>query len=337
MSASTAELTLIIRAQNLAEGAFNSVKTQMQGVVGTARVVASDMANAFKGIGKKIAGQLGNIATDILSGGSLANNMVYLGATMAGAVAEGLSAHLLPMLLAKVAGTAVFAPLAAEMAAGGVTLGTVLGTAIGVGVAALPFVLLAAAVAALVYLATNAEARNKAREVALMILGRIGDGLRTLGGIIIGAFRAGLNALGGALGGLFNTVVYNVKLNMYRVYYAVKGVVDKIIKAIKDALAWLGTLINGTHEAGRVAGSLISKQPGAKGNAEGGWVGLHGPELRMVGERGKEYITPNSSIGKMGSSGGFTIQGISEREIVEMVERGFYFKLNRSAASRGRV
>jgi len=35
----------------------------------------------------------------------------------------------------------------------------------------------------------------------------------------------------------------------------------------------------------------------SKGKAEGGWVGLHGPETVLVGERGPEYVVPNHQLG----------------------------------------
>ena len=76
--------------------------------------------------------------------------------------------------------------------------------------------------------------------------------------------------------------------------------------------------------------------PGVRGrvkpHAEGGWVGLNGPELGLLGEKGPEYVIPHNKIG--GGAGGFTIQGVSERELVDMVDRGLYFKLRRSAAYR---
>ena len=67
-------------------------------------------------------------------------------------------------------------------------------------------------------------------------------------------------------------------------------------------------------------------------HAQGGWVGLNGPEIGLVGEQGPEYIIPHGQA--MASRGsGFTIQGVSERDIVDMVDRGLYFKLNRASPS----
>lgn len=46
--------------------------------------------------------------------------------------------------------------------------------------------------------------------------------------------------------------------------------------------------------------------PGPHGAADGGWVGLRGPEVRLVGEKGAEFITRNSQLPN-GSGGGLTL------------------------------
>jgi hypothetical protein len=62
--------------------------------------------------------------------------------------------------------------------------------------------------------------------------------------------------------------------------------------------------------------------------ANGGVVPGRGPQMAIV--HGGETVTP---AGK----GGFMIQGVSERDIVDMVDRGLYFKLQRAAPTQGRV
>jgi hypothetical protein len=42
----------------------------------------------------------------------------------------------------------------------------------------------------------------------------------------------------------------------------------------------------------------------ASSHASGGWVGLNGPELSWVGEKGPEYITPTNRLGSTGGGGG---------------------------------
>jgi hypothetical protein len=71
-------------------------------------------------------------------------------------------------------------------------------------------------------------------------------------------------------------------------------------------------------------------------HAEGGWVGLNGPELSWLGEEGPEYVVPNDKLKSGGGSGGFTIQGVSERDIMDMVDRGLYFRLQRAAPTSAR-
>ena len=69
-----------------------------------------------------------------------------------------------------------------------------------------------------------------------------------------------------------------------------------------------------------------------RGFAHGGWAGLNGPEAIVVGEQGPEFIVPNGGTapGGMGG-GGVAIQGVTERELMDMVDRGLYFRLRRTA------
>jgi len=346
MSASVAELTLIIKAQNLAETELAKVRGSLSKITVTARTVAADVANAFKDVGKRIGRQLGNLATDILSGGSITNNLVMLGATMAGAIVEGLSAHLIPMLLAKVAASATFAPIVAAFAAGGVTAATAFDAAVAVTMAALPFVILAAALAALAFLATHPEARQKAREVALMIIGAIGDGLKELGKVMHDRFIAGFGVAGAAIRQAMKDIAKDISDTVTRIIDIILAIPRAIDKALKklDILGAVGENIarqanKGNFDPYDDPNSDVPSNAGGNsfGHARGGWVGLHGPELGMLGERGPEYIVPNHQLGKMGSGGGFTIAGVSEREIVEMVDRGLYFKLRRAAPAGGRL
>ena len=120
-----------------------------------------------------------------------------------------------------------------------------------------------------------------------------------------------------------------------KVYNAIRPVLDiigKVIGAIGTAIQAIKNFIDLAHK-------IPAAMPPIPGLplphfAEGGWVGLRGPELAVVGERGPEYIQPrHAAMG--GGGGGFTIQGVSEREIVDMVERGLYFRLRRAAPSLG--
>lgn len=71
--------------------------------------------------------------------------------------------------------------------------------------------------------------------------------------------------------------------------------------------------------------------PGDVGNhAAGGWVGLNGPELSWVGERGPEYIVPNHELGGMG----VRLQGVSERELADIVDRRLLVRLQRAGSGQ---
>lgn len=69
--------------------------------------------------------------------------------------------------------------------------------------------------------------------------------------------------------------------------------------------------------------------------AEGGWIGLNGPEYFLGGEQGPEYVVPNDKLHTAAGNGGagFTIQGVSERDIMDMVDRGLYFRLRRAGTA----
>lgn len=328
MSANTAELTLIIKARNLAETELAKVRGALDKITVTAKIVASDVAGAFKDVGHRIGRYMGNIATDLLTGGDLTRNMIYLGATMAGAMVEGLAAHFIPAVLARIAATSFFAPIVATFATAGVTAGTVFDAAVAVTMAALPFVLLGIAVAALVYLITNPEARQRAHDAALMILGAIGDGLRGLGKLMYDNFMRGLGRVGDAL----RDGMAEVERIARKVAGNIEDIIMAIPRAIEKALRAIGVL-NDTPV--KYAGDLIPKTPG---HAEGGWVGLHGPELSWVGEKGPEYIVPNHQLNRSAGDQGDAVRlvGVSKRDIQKIVDEGLYFQLRRSTTTLGR-
>ena len=55
--------------------------------------------------------------------------------------------------------------------------------------------------------------------------------------------------------------------------------------------------------------NVFHPPPGIEGKAGGGWVGLRGPEIVRVGERGPEYITPNAALGGGTLTVNVTVQG----------------------------
>jgi phage-related protein len=76
----------------------------------------------------------------------------------------------------------------------------------------------------------------------------------------------------------------------------IKAIVDSIewiIKHAKEAIEWLKGI--GANQGVNQGGVAVPYIPPP--HASGGWVGMNGPELALVGERGPEYIVPNDRLG----------------------------------------
>jgi hypothetical protein len=129
--------------------------------------------------------------------------------------------------------------------------------------------------------------------------------------------------------------------------HAVLSIAQKIVGTITDAIlaipravaAALNALTHLNDHAPITAPQGFNYGSAPRAHAEGGWVGLNGPEIGMLGEHGPEYVVPNHRLADMQASPakGVTIVGITEREIVDMVDRGLYFKLQRAAPTGQRV
>lgn len=85
---------------------------------------------------------------------------------------------------------------------------------------------------------------------------------------------------------------------------SIKWVIDHFKQASSDVDAALGSK-GDVLSTGRYTASSGAIQP----HAAGGWVGLHGPELAIVGEKGPEYITPAGQTG----SNDLLLRGIADR------------------------
>jgi hypothetical protein len=69
------------------------------------------------------------------------------------------------------------------------------------------------------------------------------------------------------------------------------------------------------------------------GLAEGGWAGLHGPELAWLGERGPEYVIPNHALGGGGAPESLTINVAVGGRVAEQI----YVEGRDLAIRRGRA
>lgn len=356
MSTSTAELTFLIKAQNLAGTALKDVQREL-GAVGDKAVTAADRwGKAFKGKAGTIAREVGNLARDLLSGQSLEQSGIALGTTLVVGVVTAFAGQIIEKILASGAITTLGAALSASIAAQGSILGGVLAVAIPIGMAALPFLLLAAAVAALVYLATHPEVRDKVAQVARHIVGWLIDHLAKLPGLLLDVFKNAVNwvvkNIGPVVGGIvkwftdipkkIDSLVQSIPAVIGRALRAAltlaRHVVDNIVNTIKriataisNALRSLSTF----HWSG--GNDPVADFLGINHHAAGGWVGLKGPELAMVGEKGPEYVIPNHQLGGGGGGQGVRIVGVSARELADIVDRELYVRIQRAAPTLART
>ena len=80
----------------------------------------------------------------------------------------------------------------------------------------------------------------------------------------------------------------------------------------------------------------IGRWDGIPGHAAGGWAGLHGPELAWLGERGPEYVVPNSALRGGGSAG--AMQSVSMPIVIgDRVIEELWITGRDLAIRRGRV
>jgi TP901 family phage tail tape measure protein len=119
---------------------------------------------------------------------------------------------------------------------------------------------------------------------------------------------------------------------------------------LSDAIGEFKKLQKAAEAAGnavhKVSGGDFKKSESAAsaigGHASGGWVGLNGPELSWLGERGPEYVIPNNALrgGGGSDSGGTTIvvnvtvngSVTSERDLIEAVRDGLIATGRRNAS-----
>ena len=108
------------------------------------------------------------------------------------------------------------------------------------------------------------------------------------------------------------------------------GFLGDMIGKIADAIRWIQKLNLVTE---RTADEDIKHKLGLPAHATGiDFV----PETGLaILHRGEQVLSPSMSLANGGSrgGGGFTIQGVSEKQIMEMVDRGLYFKLQRAPAT----
>jgi len=118
--------------------------------------------------------------------------------------------------------------------------------------------------------------------------------------------------------------VYNAIKPVLDIIGSVIGALGSAIQGIKDFLNW----------ASKIKIDTIPNYGPYAGHAEGGWVGLHGPEMAVVGEKGPEYIVPNHALGRGGGMGshGHAIY-MDGKKVADLIDERNFYALRRAGLS----
>jgi hypothetical protein len=346
MTTADAAVDLVFRARNLAGSAIADLSGSIAGVGKAGTEAAGRFAGAFAGMGDKLANGIGMATETLASGGSVPEAMAQVGIFMAGQLAEQFGGQ----LLEKLASSSLLAALTAPLAAMGTAMGGLIAAAIPIGIAALPFILVGALVAAIAVLIVNPDIRGKVVDFVSGLVGTIGDllraGLGILADVIPKAFAAAWQLVLTAVGtyvGLLVTVWVDLPKKLVgiggdilrTIIGGLAGFAGSLAHVIIDAFSSLHIDIGPFHiSASGVRVDLPDiKVPGfAEGvrNYIGGLavVGERGPELVRL-PRGADVI-PNGQAGAAAAAAGglsVRVEGVTAAGLVDVVERGLYVRL----------
>jgi hypothetical protein len=167
-------------------------------------------------------------------------------------------------------------------------------------------------------------------------LSRTVDFIGRVVGVITGSKPAMdfLRAVVGQIAIAFQTMTSAIQGTINKVAQLISWVRD-LIGFITKAIDWLKKLDIATKSQGQFG----PRAPGQRvpGSAEGGWAGLRGPELRMLGERGPEYVTPTHQLSGPSANSNYELVPVSKRDLARMVDEQLYFTLRRAAPTGGRI
>lgn len=296
----TQELTLLLRAKIAGQGAVDTFNVGLDKVADKARGVGEELGR----MGGSLKAGLGNLTENLLTGQDFGTAATNLGAFMAGEMVQEFSGN----LAAKLGSSTLIAGLAAPLAGIGTAIGGLISAAIPIGMALLPVIIIGAIVAAIAVLVFNEEIRNKVFAFVGEVIGNIGKFLGGLGKTLLDLVGKAIDFIATNIGPFVGGLVKSI----------IDGLISlpgKIADVIRSAFAKLDFTIGPFHITGHgitidlpdvntPAGATGSPhgQMSPKGSALGGWVGLSGPEVRLVGEVGPEYVVPNSALKGMGAT-----------------------------------
>lgn len=295
MTDRTQELTLLLRAKIAGQGALDTISLGLDKVADKARGIGS----AFSGMGSALANGLGNATETLASGGGLGQAAAGLGVYMAGQLVENFGGN----LIEKIGSSSLVAAITAPLAAVGSTIGGIIAAAIPIGMALLPFIIIGAIVAAIAVLIFNEDIRNKVFSFIGGVIDNIRKALSGLGATLLDLVGKGITFIatniGPFVGGLVKAIIDGL--------ISLPG---KIADVIRSAFANIridigpfhirstGVTIDLPDISGGGTGGMVTSAGGhIPHHQAGGWVGLRGPELGIIGEREPELIIPKSRLG----------------------------------------
>jgi hypothetical protein len=345
-----AVLTLVLKAQNLADEAVSDLAGGLDKVGSKAGEVAGKITGAFSGMGRALGNAIGNAVENLAQGGDLGPTLAMGGAYMAGQLAENFGGT----LIEKLAGSSLIAAITAPLTALGTAAGSLIAAAVPIGIALLPAILVGALIAVIGLLIVNEELRNKVIGFVGGLVGTIADALGKFLGILPQVF-------GKAFGAAWDFIINGVAPFIGQLVelwltlpLRLAGLGLSILGTIIDGLAGLpGKLMDLVGSAFRslkidigpfhITGSGITIDmpridlphfaTGVQGFAGG---------LAVVGERGPEIVrlpagadVYQSGTGPSGAGLMVQLVGVTERDIVDMVDRELYFRLRLAGTARG--
>lgn len=352
MSSSAATVSLVFKAQNLVGNAVSDVVNDVKKIGTAGKNAASAFTGAFRGMGGALSNAIGNATETLASGGSVTEAMAGMGIYMAGQLAESFGGQMIERL----ASSSLVAAVAAPMGALGTAIGGFISAAIPIGMALLPVLLIAAIVAAVVFLINNPDIVQKIASFVGDLVGHIGEflssGLAILLDILPKAFAAAWQLVVDGVGAYIGFLVdFWTKLPerlmgiggaiLDAIISGLSGLASSLFRIVGDAFRSLRLDIGPFHiSASGVRVDLPHIDvpgfaAGVTGFAGGlAVVGEQGPELLNL-PRGTDVI-PNSRIPALaggtpgGGASGVTIVGVSPADLERMIDARFMFRLART-------
>lgn len=253
-------------------GATKTAFEQMdQGVAAAGQRVAATAATIAIGVGEQFQA-VGPMLLALNQGGQLFG---VSPARLFGGVGGALTGRLLPSLLGAIGG--ILPAVGGAVAGVGSAIGGLLAAAVPIGIAALPFILIGALIAAIVAVIAIPELREKALEIGGAILGAIGDALAAIGQV----FGQVLGAIGSFLGQVLAQVGAWIGQVLGAIGSFVGQIVGFILSIPGQIASWVGSIVG---QAVNLGAQIVSTVVGFVGQVVSTILGIPGRVVGWIGE-----------------------------------------------------